>query len=590
MKVSRRSVLKGGAALAAAGVSSSILGPNIAQAQSTGLKITVDVVICGCGAAGLAAAVRARELGLSVIVLEAMHHIGGRAIVNSGNIPIGGGTPAQMLANIPDTPDILYRDLTDWTIVQANGFPSYRYNDHEVIRAYANYNTGLQDFLSRNGVVYTRTTPDNVGGNEVGNSFNRMMHSALLKYESARTGLVGSGSGATTSEGPGFVYPLYNSAVAKGAKILLNCRLLTLDRASGAGGVAGVTASYNGSTIQLQALKGVLIATGGGQGNVNYRQMFDPRLGPEYISVAGEPWSFQDASGIFAGMNVGAAIAGAYNHMAEIGTNVTKAGKVGTQHNYTFLNWGLQSKPFLEGQVKATGITVNFQDGILIKAKPGNDQNLRFYDETAGQFGTNSAGQIPSYTQWDYRNLTKITYNPTSQGFLDAALAGPGDGFNGGGPLWFIFDDAARARRNYNVAPPVVDPNGFFFSANTLEELAAKIVMPQQRIPVSPTSLSATVTRYNNFVGVADADFGKPTPQFRIQTGPFYAAWATPTLHDARSGLRINGKREVLDLSGKVIPGLYAAGEAAGGFSQHGAGRAMTDALIAMANASVRVV
>ena len=106
-----------------------------------------------------------------------------------------------------------------------------------------------------------------------------MMHSAILKYESARSGLVGSGSGATTSEGPGFIYPLYNSAVAKGATILLNCRLLTLDRAKGAGGVAGVTASYNGSTIQIQARKGVLIATGGGQGNVNYRQMFDPGSG-----------------------------------------------------------------------------------------------------------------------------------------------------------------------------------------------------------------------------------------------------------------------------------------------------------------------
>jgi hypothetical protein len=588
MKVSRRSVLKGAAGIAAAGVGSSILGRNIANAKSPTTYVA-DVVICGAGSAGLAAAVRARELGLSVVVIEAQSRFGGRGIVNSGNIPIGGGSPAQMLAGLADTPDILYRDLTDWTIVQANGFPSYRYNDHEVIRGHANYNTGLQDFLSRNGVVFTRTTPDNVGGNEVGNSFNRMMHSAILKYESARSGLVGSGSGATTSEGPGFIYPLYNSAVAKGATIILNCRLLTLDQRRD-GGVEGITASYNGDTIKIEALKGVLIATGGGQGNVNYRQMIDPRLGPEYISVAREPWSFQDASGIFSGLNAGGALAGAYNHMAEIGTNVTKAGKVGTQHNYTFLNWGLQSKPFLEGKVKATGITVNFQDGILIKAKPGNDQNLRFYNEMAGQYGTNSAGQIPSYTQWDYLNLTKITYNPTSQGFLDAALAGPGDGFNGGGPIWFIFDDAARARRNWSVTAPTVDPDGFFFAATTLEELAAKIVMPQQRIPVSPAALAATVARYNSFVGVADTDFGKPTPQFRIQTPPFYAAWATPTLHDARSGLRINGKREVLDLSGKVIPGLYAAGEAAGGFSQHGCGRAMTDALIAMASASTRIV
>src|SRR6185295_4146688 len=135
------------------------------------------------------------------------------------------------------------------------------------------------------GVVFTNPRPDNTGGNEVGNSFQRMMHSALLKWESARSGLVSTGSGATTSEVPGFIYPLYNSAVAKGATIILNCRLLTLDRAKGAGGVAGITASYNGSTIQIQARKGVLIATGGGQGNQHYRQMFDPRLGAEYISV-----------------------------------------------------------------------------------------------------------------------------------------------------------------------------------------------------------------------------------------------------------------------------------------------------------------
>ena len=143
-------------------------------------------------------------------------------------------------------------------------------------------------------------------------------------------------------------------------------------------------------------------------------------------------------------MNVGAAFAGAYNHMAEIGTNVTKAGKVGTQHNYTFLNWGLQSKPFLEGKVKATGITVNnFQDGILIKPRRAltGDPLLRRNGRSVRDEQRRTDPH--PYTQWDYRNLTKITYNPTSQGFLNAALAGPGDGMNGGGPIWFIFDDAA---------------------------------------------------------------------------------------------------------------------------------------------------
>ena len=43
-------------------------------------------------------------------------------------------------------------------------------------------------------------------------------------------------------------------------------------------------------------------------------------------------------------------------------------------------------------------------------------------------------------------------------------------------------------------------------------------------------------------------------------------------MHDTRSGLRINAKCQVMDMSGQVIPGLYCAGESAGGFNQHGLG------------------
>jgi succinate dehydrogenase/fumarate reductase flavoprotein subunit len=57
---------------------------------------------------------------------------------------------------------------------------------------------------------------------------------------------------------------------------------------------------------------------------------------------------------------------------------------------------------------------------------------------------------------------------------------------------------------------------------------------------------------------------------FKIQKPPFYAAWSTPILHDALAGLRISRRGEVLDIRGQVIPGLYCAGESAGGFSLHG--------------------
>jgi len=94
-----------------------------------------DVVVIGAGAVGLPAAIVAREAGASVIVLEVQKDIGGHAITSGGNIPLGGGTGAQKKQGIEDSPDLLFRDLTDWSVVEPNGFPDYRYNDREIIRA-----------------------------------------------------------------------------------------------------------------------------------------------------------------------------------------------------------------------------------------------------------------------------------------------------------------------------------------------------------------------------------------------------------------------------------------------------------------------
>jgi succinate dehydrogenase/fumarate reductase flavoprotein subunit len=128
---------------------------------------------------------------------------------------------------------------------------------------------------------------------------------------------------------------------------------------------------------------------------------------------------------------------------------------------------------------------------------------------------------------------------------------------------------------------------GYFFTAGTIEELATKIVNKHQRKPMPATALKNTVSRYNSFVDTGkDADFGKPTPKFKIQTAPFYAAWATPVIHDTRSGLRINAKCQVVDLNGNVIPGLYCGGESAGGFSLHGLARCTVQGRIAGKNAA----
>jgi succinate dehydrogenase/fumarate reductase flavoprotein subunit len=177
-------------------------------------------------------------------------------------------------------------------------------------------------------------------------------------------------------------------------------------------------------------------------------------------------------------------------------------------------------------------------------------------------------------------------------GYLPAAMSLNGGTGPGGGPIWCIFDAAAVQREKLTVAPPYVDREaGFFFSADTIAELAAAIKNKYQKNPMPAQALQETVARYNSFVDAGkDADFEKAGPKYKIETPPFYAAWAVPIMHDSRTGLRVNTNFQVQDLRGKVIPGLYCAGESAGGFGEHGIARCVVGGLLAGKHAAAQKV
>jgi FAD binding domain len=222
-----------------------------------------------------------------------------------------------------------------------------------------------------------------------------------------------------------------------------------------------------------------------------------------------------------------------------------------------------------------------------------NQVGKRFYDETKGDVPHgNNGGQVSPYMACDYRNAECVKINPTKYNFTHAALAmneysEPPEYCPG--PVWAIFDADAVAREGWKVVPPHVDPDGYFFSAKSLVDLAAAIKNEYQAKPMKGEILQATVERYNSFVDLGeDKDFCKPAPKHRIVTPPFYAAWATPVVHDTRAGLRINGKCQVIDMDGNIIPGLYCAGESAGGFNQHGMGRCTTQGFISGINAAAQ--
>ncbi len=526
--LSRRNFLKKGAAAGVGAGALAGLDLNEAAAQGNGRRrwdLTADFVTIGAGVSGLAAAVSALDHGASVMMVEENFDIGGHGMVSGGNVHLGGGTSRQKKHGVQDSAEQVF---LDWV---RHDHRESRYSDRDLVRAFADENAATFEFLIANGVEFD----DHSLGPGAASTVARQ---GTVKQWPVRSELI---TAVPSRRGSGLVRALEKSARAKGAKILLRHKMTGIIRENPSSGrVLGITATTEGKTIRIEARKGVLVATGGHSSNVTFRRMFDPRRTEEY-QVAGEPYSRQTGDGEIAAMAIGASLWATANQTVEAGIYMSKTAHIGCRWGYNSLHWPPDSPIF--DRVRASGLTgVDWQNVILV-----NQAGKRFWNELEG-----------------------------GQDFFAAAMAYSGNSskLNGGGPIWAIFDRDAVARQKWDPRPPHVDPE-YFFSGDTVAELARGISNPYQTRPMPAAALEETVARYNSFVEAGvDTDFKKPKPRSKIQTPPFYAAWSTPILHDSLTGLRTNAKGQVMDMQGQVIPGLYAAGESQGGFAQHGLGRA----------------
>ena len=128
------------------------------------------------------------------------------------------------------------------------------------------------------------------------------------------------------------------------------------------------------------------------------------------------------------------------------------------------------------------------------------------------------------------------------------------------------------------LAPSACNAQPWRFVVITDKELA-------QKAGINGKNLVETVKKWNKFCKKGTGDeMGRPTcmDDHRLdEGGPYYATLMTPSVHHTMGGVQINEKAQVINNSGKVIPGLYAAGEITGGI--HGTNRvgcnAVPDAL-----------
>ncbi|MBS0284338.1 MAG: flavocytochrome c [Proteobacteria bacterium] len=212
-------------------------------------------------------------------------------------------------------------------------------------------------------------------------------------------------------------------------------------------------------------------------------------------------------------------------------------------------------------------------DGLLMAQKLGAD--VRDMEFVKGTFGKHPTDETNDHSlQAVYKGA--IAINQDGRRFVDESIS------------YKLLGDAVMAQP-WHTAYQIMDQGifdtgddrvrildfgrrleeGLFYVADSLADLAAQI-------EVDPETLVATVHRYNTSVDDGrDAEFGREhlVHHFgalrKIETAPFYAYPSTAVVFGTYCGLRIDQEARVLDVDGKVIQGLYAAGEVTGGF--HGA-------------------
>ena len=292
--------------------------------------------------------------------------------------------------------------------------------------------------------------------------------------------------------------------------VLLETKALNLIEENGR--VVGVEAQNHGKTVKVYGDKGVIVATGGFGANIEFRQKVNTGI-----------WKEAKLDKEIGCSNISAAAQGDGLIMAEkVNANLIGLADIQVHPNGT------------PGTGLMLDIKTSGRNRLFI-----NKNGDRFVDEGAPRDVLSKAVFAqPGQTYWLLQN--HLRYPDENK------------------------IDLLSGRKMKDMLE-----QGRVQKAETLEE-AAKMM------GVDYNHLKAAVDEYNQVAShkVETDRFGfkaNHTDDRPMTEGPWYFASKVPTIHHTMGGIQINTDAEVLDKNGKVIPGLYAAGEVTGGI--HGENR-----------------
>lgn len=140
---------------------------------------------------------------------------------------------------------------------------------------------------------------------------------------------------------------------------------------------------------------------------------------------------------------------------------------------------------------------------------------------------------------------------------------------------YMFWDEASMEASKVNVKHKKEYDNlierGILVKADTIEEAAA-------HFGIDAEELKKTVEKYNEYAANGkDLEFNKRGELVAFTEGPYYIMKSRPAIHHTMGGVKINTNAEVINTTGEIIKGLYAAGEVTGDI--HGTNRLGSDAI-----------
>ena len=459
----------------------------------------VDVVVVGFGLAGAATCVEIADIAPDspVLLLEKMDE------AQSGGNSIASG---QTILNVwPDDIE-LFRDYL-WEMGKPNNIPRdwFDWWTQEMV----NQSDWIEQVAKSVGYWYR---PNKYGSvtmefPEFPGASYRARGDCLVTYPN------------TVSQ-PGGSYKAFRDVVKqlKNVEIMYETPAIALIQDADTKEVYGVTAqNKDGSTFNVRANKGVVLACGGYENNLEMQRDFH---GMDVVYTAGTPGNTGD--GIKMLMEAGAKIW----HMK----NFTQSGgiwigvKVPDYESTFERNFFYKNGGWLE--VDATG------NRFYNESKKWHKQHMKI-NENGHWIDMATYRALPIHWICDQKTFENDTVVTT----------------------WMAWP-ISPMNYEWSADNSVELEKGWIIKADTIEELAEKIGR-------DPATLRATVDRYNEMcANGVDEDFGRDIETMApIEEGPFYSVELTPCVVATTGGAVRNPKSQVLDWNENVIPHLYTAGE-----------------------------